>query len=191
MPLNHKQIADTTGGEKPSWERRLQEVRAIDPGPDSADAYLRSVEALLSELFYPALVNPRREFKVHEGRKRIDIAYTNVAGEGFFHWLAPHYPAAHVFVECKNYTRPVGNPEFDQLAGRFSPSRGRFGFLVYRGFSDKERSWNPCRDTAHDDRGWMIPLDDDDLEALVREREQAEWVVPFGFLKETFNRLIS
>lgn len=96
LPLNHMQLADTTGSEKPSWDRRLQEVKAIDPGPDGADSYLRSVEALLSELFYPALVNPRREFKVHEGRKRIDIAYTNVAAEGFstglpFTTLLPMY----------------------------------------------------------------------------------------------------
>jgi hypothetical protein len=151
----------------------------------------RGAKHRLSELFYPALVNPRREFKVHEGRKRIDIAYTNVAAEGFFHWLALHYPAAHIFVECKNYTRPLGNPEFDQLAGRFSPSRRRFGFLVYRGFTDKDKIWETCRDTAHDDREWMIPLDDEDLERLVAERKSAEWVVPFGFLKDAFNRLVT
>jgi hypothetical protein len=107
------------------------------------------VEALITALLYPALDQPQREFKTHGGRKRIDIAYTNVADGGFFDWVnrIQNAPAPNVFVECKNYGRELGNPEIDQLSGRFSPLRGRLGLLVHRGFGDKDLLNERCRDS--------------------------------------------
>lgn len=46
-----------------------------------------------------------------------------------------------------------------------------------------------CRDTAEDDRGFMIALDDDDLGHLIGERK----ALPSGrlrLLKERFDRLV-
>lgn len=86
-----------------------------------ATDYHRAVEALLSALFYPSLAYPDVEQEIHEGRKRIDISYMNIAQRGFFHWVADHYSAPHIYVECKNYKGDPANPELDQLAGRFRP----------------------------------------------------------------------
>jgi hypothetical protein len=76
-------------------------------------------------LFFPRLIYPRKEHEIHEGRKRIDIAMENTARSGPFADLTVirNYPAAYVFFECKNYGREVGNPEIDQLSGRFSRER--------------------------------------------------------------------
>jgi hypothetical protein len=166
--------------------------RASRLGLKSATAYHHAVEALLTALFYPALDQPRREFPIHEGRKRIDITYTNVASEGFFDWVnrVQSAPAPSVFVECKNYGRDLSNPEIDQISSRFSPLRGRLGFLAHRGFGDKDLLVQRCRDTALDHRGFIIVLDDDDLESLVQERKQNPNSVSFKTLCRRFDELV-
>ena len=79
--------------------------------------------------------------------------------------ISRNFPASYVFFECKNYGREVGNPEIDQLSGRFSEKRGKLGFLCCRAFEDRDRFIERCRDTFHDGRGLMLPLED---EAVLR-----------------------
>ena len=162
----------------------------LAPGTPTADTYHRNIDALLTALFWPALTMPRREYQIHEGRKRIDITYANVAQTGFFGWLGQHHPASNVFVECKNYAQDIGNPELDQLSGRFSPSRGQFGLILCRGFDDKARFIARCRDTAQDDRGFIVVLDDDDLRQLVEARKAGDPQAQFEFLRERFSELV-
>ncbi len=163
----------------------------MEPGKASADKYHRAVQALLTPLFYPALDMPKREVPIHEGRKRIDITYVNQATKGFFWWLIHNHgtPASDIVVECKNYGKEIKNPEFDQLAGRFSPRRGKFGLLCYRGFSDKLDIIRRCRDAALDDRGYIIALDDNDLQTLVDSRKSG-LDTQFEYLHERFRELI-
>lgn len=189
-PLDHSAIAEAEGTPSPDWEGLLSALTSIPPGRQHFAAYEKATESLLTALFYPSLVNPVVQQKLHQGRKRIDISYTNAAFGEFFGWIAAHYPAAHVFVECKNYGGDPANPELDQLAGRFSPSRGRVGMLVCRSFTEKELFLQRCRDTALDDRGFIIALDDGDLAALVRERQSGPIVPPYELLSERFRRLI-
>jgi hypothetical protein len=101
-------------------------------------AYRRAVEALLKALFYPELALPEREMSLHAGRKRIDLTFANQATSGFFAWVAKHHPAMYIIIECKNYSGDPENPELDQIAGRFGPSRGKVGLLLCRSFEDKE-----------------------------------------------------
>ncbi|WP_433057056.1 hypothetical protein [Dactylosporangium sp. CS-033363] len=187
--LNGDDLADATGGPYVNLEELLAKVLAVMPGDAEADLYEKRIEALLTAAFDQNLVFPRRQHKIHAGRKRIDISYTNLAKHGFFYWLGIHYPAANVVVECKNYTRPLGNPELDQISGRFSNSRGRFGLLVYRGYTDKAKIWQSCLDTANDGNGFVLPLDDADLKKLVDERLQPPSDEAFGYLHELFSRL--
>jgi hypothetical protein len=189
-PMDHFQLEPDEDQEATDFEGMLREVLEIPAGPKHADLYHKKVEILLSAIFYPALVNPRREFPLHGGRKRVDIAYTNAASSGFFVWLSSHYPSAYVFIECKNYTRPIGNPEYDQLAGRFSPSRGKFGILMYRGYEDKSSVLEACRNAVADQRGFIIALDDSDLSLLVKERKDPVEPIRFDFLQKKFNEII-
>jgi hypothetical protein len=190
-PLNHLQIAEVEGTRPPEWDSLLRSVLMLNPGRDDAGKYEKAIESLLTAVFYPALTNPQVQYPIHEGRKRIDITYTNIGERGFFRWLSLHRSASHIFIECKNYKGEVGNPELDQLSGRFSPSRGQVGFLVCRSFDDKELFLKRCRDTAYDTRGFIIPLDDGDLEELVEYKKDHEISIEFPMLKTYFDRLIT
>lgn len=190
LPLSHQDFAELEGSQPPDWPTLLRAVHSVPTGNADSHAYEAAIEQLLTALFYPALSHPQPQTKIHEGRKRIDITYTNMATEGFFEWLAKHHPAPNVFVECKNYSGEVANPELDQLSGRFSPSRGQFGILVCRSFDNKELFQRRCRDTAIDHRGFIIALDDDDLSTLVNLRQDVDPQELFKFLKARFDLLI-
>jgi len=168
-PLEHVDFAEAIGTDMPDWDGLLSAATRLLCGEEDATAYHRAVERLLSVLFAGDLAWPCLEHPIHNGRKRIDITYTNVATRGFFHWLGRHYNAPYVFVECKNYSRDPQNPELDQIAGRFSERRGTFGIIVCRELRDRELFLNRCQDTVKDNRGYIIPLDDTDLANLVNE----------------------
>ena len=94
-------------------------------------------------------------------------------------------------MECKNYGGKVANPELDQLAGRFSPSKGKVGLLVCRKFDNKERFLESCADTAKDHRGFIIALDDEDLVALVEARKTLPHYQMWPLLNARFEMLIA
>jgi hypothetical protein len=189
-PLSHDEIAESQGTPTPDWEGLLAAVVATPAGREAYTLFENVAESLLTALFYPALTNPQVQREIHEGRKRVDITYTNVATKGFFHWLGMHYPAPHIFVECKNYRRELGNPELDQISGRFSPSRGQVGIIVCRGFEDKLAFMQRCRDTATDQRGFIIAIDDSDLSAMVTARTSQGDDLSFPLLRQRFEALI-
>lgn len=188
-PLSHERIASYAAVERPNWNQLATAVTSIPPGPVHSSEYESAVEALLTALFYPSLVNPEVQLRLHDGRKRVDIAYTNAAIVGFFSWVGMHYPAARIFVECKNYSEDPNNPELDQLAGRFSPSRGKVGMLVCRAVDNRQLMDQRCRDTASDQRGYITVLDDLDLRALVQEQQES-FDPCYELLRERFDRLV-
>lgn len=193
LPLSHEDLDNVEGDKPTDWDGLLNAVTSLGTGAEHAGTYEKAIEALLTALFYPDLVRPVYQHEIHQGRKRIDIKYTNMAGVGFFEWLAKHYMAPQIFVECKNYRSEVANPELDQLSGRFGRSRGNVGILVARRFDDKSRFEQRCRDTALDGRGYIIALDDDDLAALVAARK-AEDEAPYReypILRQRFDTIIS
>jgi hypothetical protein len=189
-PLSNEALLDVERGQPIDWDALFNAIRVIPGGRDDSASYETAVESFLTALFYSYLTNPVPQFRIHEGRKRIDIAYTNCATSGFFRWASIHYECPLVFVECKNYSGEVGNPELDQLSGRFSPKRGRVGILVVRSFDDKAGFMKRCKDTARDDRGFIIPLDDGDLYEL-NEARRASANGDFILLQRRFAELIS
>ena len=190
-PLSHNEIADVKNTKHPNWEKLLTDVVSLRKGNADAARYESAVEKLLNALFYPDLVYPIAQHKLHEGRQRVDITYNNEAHSGFFRWLSTHYPAPQIFVECKNYSSDIANNELGQILMRFSPSRGQVGIIVSRQFKNKSLFEKRCKDAVHDKRGFVIPLDDADLANLVEARKNMIDYQEWPTLRNKFRALIS
>lgn len=190
-PMTQKEFQKIEEVESADLQKLIQDLKKLKAGKSNAERYEDIIEKILSVILYPSLCNPTKQHEIHEGRKRIDITYSNEAKNGFFAWISQHYPASLIFVECKNYTKDITNPEIDQLSSRFSPSRGKVGLQICRTFKNKELFYERCRDTAKDERGFVLVLDDNDIELLVNEYIATDGGQDFNLLKSQFMSLIS
>ena len=147
-------------------EYLARKLAEIPSGTANASNYHNLIIGIFELLFYPNLSSPKKEHEIHDGRKRIDITFNNSAESGFFFTLPNKnvlLPCPFVFVECKNYTGEVANPELDQLSGRFSNRRGKVGILACRTLDENDSFMKRCADTYEDDRGLILPITDVDL----------------------------
>jgi len=157
--------------DEPAFAMALQnKLEGIPSGNKDANAYHSLVMGILTFLFHPDLRHPIKEHEIYQGRKRIDIKYTNAATRGFFFRMleAPQTRAISIVVECKNYSNDVANEAFDQLAGRFGHRRGFLGLLVSRSYDDRTRAIDRCKDAAADSGRYMLAFEDADLVALLQ-----------------------
>jgi hypothetical protein len=191
-PPTYSEIAKLTGGPEPDLRNLLREVTALPKGKQSANAYHAAVKDLLDVLFWPELQLGRAEVRVQGGRKRIDIRYVNTReGGGFFAWVSEHYgKAPHITIECKNYKGDPANPELDQLIGRFTKLNGKVGVLASRGFINKDLFVERCKEAAKGGQGFVLPLDDGDLESLVEARVGNDRDAFRAILFERFHEVI-
>lgn len=190
--ISQLELAKGVDVEAPDWDQLLRDVLDTPPGSEHATQYHRAVEKLLTALFYPALDLPVIEQEIHQGRKRIDISYTNIARKGFFYWLhdVQNVMCSQIPVECKNYNDDIANEELDQMTGRFGVNRGFVGILCHRKITNKQRLINRASDAVNDGRGYVILLDDNDLKELVAERKGIVDGEDFTYLWSLFRRLL-
>lgn len=173
-PLNNQQIESINIDQiKQSLILNLQNT---NPGGENATNYHKIVTGILEVIFYPILINPIKEREIHEGRKRIDISFDNASTTGIFYRLSASFniPCPYIFIECKNYSNDISNPELDQISGRFSVNRGKVGFIVCRTVDNMHLFISRCRDTFKDGRGLIIPLVDEDLVSLLENHSEAD-----------------
>lgn len=163
----------------------------VPPGLKTATRYHAFIQGALTFLFFPDLINPIKEHEIDDGRKRIDIKFTNASEGGFFLRMAElaQTRSIDVFFECKNYSRDLGNPELDQISGRFSPLRGKLGFIVCRSLADEKLMLKRCRDTALADRGCVIVLTDVKLQELLALVQKGDREGISSYLFREFGKL--
>lgn len=140
----------------------IHQLSDIPPGAETANDYHDLMIGIISFLFFPNLIYPKKETPINSGRKRIDIVYTNGKNKGFFYRIAldQTIKANVVHVECKNYSNDIANPEFDQLLGRFDHNRGKLGILLYRQSDKPQDVLSRCKDAARSSLGVILPMDD-------------------------------
>lgn len=190
QPITHELLAEIGNIALPNFTNLLSAVTQIPTGKKDATNYENAIEKLLSALFFPSLSSPTKQHNIHDGRKRIDITYVNNPVSGFFAWVSQHYPSSHIFIECKNYGKEIENPEFDQLAGRFSPNRGQVGLLVCRSVKNPAKLAASCKDIANDKRGYVIVLSDSDLTLLVKDYIASNGSSEYPLLMSKFRSLV-
>ncbi|PIF69455.1 hypothetical protein [Flavobacterium sp. 2] len=169
----------------------IARLQGIPTGTDNASNFHNVIIGILELIFYPHLINPVKEREIHDGRKRIDLVFDNSAQEGVFRrlWEQFNIPCPYIFVECKNYTKDVANPELDQLGGRFSVNRGRVGFIVCRSIDNMPLFIQRCKDTYIDGRGLIIPIVDNDLIQLLNEYNDMNWQPIEQFLSDRIREI--
>lgn len=167
-------------------------LEQIPPGAQDAGLYHQTILGLLTEIFYPWLTHPFKEQPIDDGRKRIDIMFTNSADEGFFSRLVQthrvHCP--YIAVECKNYTEDPNNPELDQLMGRFSRKRGRFGILVCRKIDDESKLLKRLQDVVNNTEGVIICLQDSDVINLIDLKRSGKTTEISAYLEEKLKPIL-
>lgn len=138
---------------------RMSIFASIKPGNDGANDFHKLSFDSLIHIFENRLSNPIREKEINEERKRIDIVFDNNNDNkaGFFHSLNTlhHIHCPKISVECKNYGKEIGNPEIDQLSGRFNSKRGNFGILLCRSIDNLKTLAKRCKDVLNDQKGYI------------------------------------
>jgi hypothetical protein len=142
----------------------IEKLQGMPSGNEDAQNYHKLMKGVLQIIFYPHLINPIKELEILEGRKRIDLCFDNASKTGIFSRLNRHLRllSPYIFVECKNYSREIANPELDQMAGRFGNQRTQVGIIACRTIDNMELFLQRCRDTYRDGRGLIIPIVDTD-----------------------------
>jgi hypothetical protein len=152
----------------------IAKLRSVKTGREEAAAYHTLMIGILEFIFYPSLIHPVKEHEIDDGRKRIDITFDNGAPrDGFFYRLQHAFdiPCQYIIFECKNYTEDVANAELDQLTGRLSPNRGKFGVIVCRDIEDEPLFIQRCADSYKAQRGLIVPLTDADIVKILEARK--------------------
>jgi hypothetical protein len=152
----------------------IANLQAIEKGNAAASAYHTLMVGILELIFYPSLINPVKEHKIDGGRKRIDISFDNGAPSGGFFYRLQHVfgiPCQYIFFECKNYTEDVANEELDQMVGRLSPNRGKFGIIVCRDIDDEDLFIQRCADSYKAQQGLIVPLTDADIVEILERKK--------------------
>ncbi|MFH7014167.1 hypothetical protein ACHRV5_20115 [Flavobacterium sp. FlaQc-52] len=169
----------------------IDRLQAIPSGTDSASDFHNIIIGILELVFYPHLINPVKEREIHEGRKRIDITFDNASKNGIFYRLSENHriPCPYIFIECKNYSRDIVNPELDQIGGRFSINRGQVGFIICRQIDNFQLFMNRCRDSFRDGRGLIVPLVDNDVIQLLRNYDNWNTAFTERFLSERIREI--
>lgn len=164
----------------------------LESGRNTANEYHKLMTSILAIIFYPVLINPTVEKEIHDGRKRIDIVMTNNASKGFFHNMHEILKifCPYIYIECKNYSDDVANPEIDQLSSRFSHQRGRFGILLCRGIKNEELFKKRCIDTYNDQRGLIIYLTDRDVISMLKHIKEDNYDGVWKILSEKQREIV-
>jgi len=191
-PITNKQL-DEDFDECAFSNVLIARLKQLEAGSNGATEFHRLIAGILEFIFYPELIYPEKEVEIDQGRKRIDIVLTNNARDGFFlrRRLDPKSIANKIMIECKNYSNEIGNPELDQLAGRFSGTRGRFGFLIFRSIADEQRLLERCRDNAIAGRGYILPFSDTNIIEILECIAAAERLRIDPLLENRLNRILN
>lgn len=191
FPISSEDLSGIHNEKFKDIQEKLNDVLKIKTGTAHAKQYEENIEKLFTPLFFDSLNYPTKQARVNNGRKIIDLRYTNYAPAGFFLWVAEKYGAPYISVECKNYSKDIENPEVDQMIGRFNKRTGLFGIICCRKIENKNLILERCKDAAKSDQGYIIVLTDEDLIKIVKEKKVSSHYKGYDYLKKKFDEIVN
>lgn len=173
-------------------EELISELEALCPGTRDAESYHDLIFRCLSIIFANGLKRGKKEVRINEDRKRVDIVFDNHDASGFFAHIRDRHGVfcPKIFIECKNYTSDPKNPEVDQLLGRFGTNTGKFGILICREVKDTETLMKRCKDAMHNDKKYVMFFDDADIKTLLRIKGYSNEDEIMNYLFNKWDKLI-
>lgn len=142
----------------------------LDPGGDDAYAFEDIITVIVEYVFRNHFTSSsiRNQFEIHEKRKRIDIKAEWRSGSSLKTVIADNnLKSSFVPIECKNYSKPLGNDEFGQMVDRCDKRHRHFGIITCRNIDDRKRIIKQCNDRYDSHEYLIIVLDDSDLQKLL------------------------
>ena len=170
----------------------LEELKMLDAGSENATKYRCIATRLIIGLFEDQLKNAEMEVPLSTGLGRVDAKFKNKNEPGFFKNVKEMHDikCPSVFMECKNYSEDISNPEFDQLSGRLdNPDRGQLGILACREIKDHERVLKHCREKIKGKK-CLIVLEDKDFEQLVKLKLEDKDKTVNDYMEEKLDEII-
>lgn len=151
----------------------IKKIDEIEPGKLQAYEYQNVLQDAFEVIFSNQLFRKRSEVKVNEGRKRIDVIFSNESENGFFYRLKNDYKifCPNIVIECKNYNDDLANSEVDQLIGRLNRHIGNFGILAARKITDDKLLIQRLKDALRDDKYIIYIVDQDIIKLLELKKD--------------------
>lgn len=169
----------------------IRALQLMPKGWGNHVGYANLVRSVLEYVFVPKhLSKIEAEKPLFEGRKRVDTL-GSVGDSGFFSILNRRYGivAPYIHIECKNFSKDIGNREFDQLKGRFSKTKGQFGIIICRDIDNNKLLLKRCRDASSADH-YIIVLTDVQLIELIEIRSKNRYKGIDDFLSDLLEEIL-
>lgn len=169
------------------------ELENVLPGKEKkrASKYHNLIFNILKFVFDKSLSKPEKEDNWDDETQRVDITFKNLRIKGFFKQLAEGYKITcpNIFIECKNYSKDIANPEFSQIHNRLNNIRGQFGIVICREISNPQ-GIRTRQTTLLKDGKYIIVLDDSDIKKIVKWKLHGEDDQIDDFLEAKFKALV-
>lgn len=171
-------------------ETYAQELDNIKAGKKDARKYQELIFNILKIVFDGCLKKPHMETPHANNTQRVDITFVNHREKGFFKQLdgGYHLTCPNIYIECKNYSEDLKNPEYAQMGLRLSESKGQFGMIICRkiidGIDAEKRQEQLVRD-----KKYVIILEDSDIKKIVKLKLDGKEDAIDDHLEEKYKKL--
>lgn len=161
---------------RPMAEELIGRLAGLPAGTTSAKDYQRIVYEILNYLFEPELTDGEMEVRTIEGTERRDIIYTNESDSSFWQYVRLTYGSPLVMFEVKSVEQ-LEIEHINQTANYLGARLGMLGFIVTRQAPKDNivrKTYSVYNDTPSMPRKTILILTDDDLAAMLRNRDSGQ-----------------
>jgi hypothetical protein len=175
---------------RPLAEEFISRLAAVPVGAAGANDYQRTVYEVLNYLFEPELTDGEMEVRTFAGTERRDIIYTNESDSSYWQYVRQTYGSPLVMFEVKNVAQ-LELEHINQTANYLGARLGMLGFIVTRhapGDNIVRKTYSVFNDTPSMPRRMVLIVTDDDLAAMLRERDEGQDLAPTRYVQRMYRR---